>query len=148
LIYIFLPSEEGKEQDRLYFRQLLHELAKEYAQFISFLTVSPEFSHMRSQLGLSSSAPFAEIPALAVFNPRVGQAFPFNQKRTISPERISTFVQDIAAGSVKPFEAVEGKEIEWEDVVEEEEDIQKAYEESLRQLYKEEILKKAEKDEL
>lgn len=61
---------------------------------------------------------------------------------------MAKFVESIAAGKSPPYTGGDGKEIEWEDVVEEEEDMKKAYEEGLREKYKEEIRKKAAKDEL
>jgi hypothetical protein len=103
---------------------------------------------MRAQLGLSSSPDYASSPALAVYNPRVQEAFPFNQKRKIEPEKVANFVETIAAGKAKPYTGGDAKDIVWEDVVEEEEDMKKAYEEGLREMYKEEIRKKAAKDEL
>ena len=65
---------------------------------------SVEYNHMLPALGLQESG----APALAVFNPMYGQAFPHDQKKSITPEAVEGFVMDIVQGKVQPL----GKEEE------------------------------------
>jgi protein disulfide-isomerase A1 len=44
-------------------------------------------------------------PALAVFNPMYGQAFPHDQRKKISPEAVESFVMDIVQGKIQPLGA-------------------------------------------
>lgn len=53
---------------------------------------------MLSQLDLDPK----KLPAAAVYNPILGQVFPFDQSMEISPESIDEFVMDIVQGKVLP----------------------------------------------
>ena len=48
------------------------------------------------------------LPALAVFNPSFGQAFPFPGKE-ITAQTVEKFVLDIVGGKVKPLGGGEGE---------------------------------------
>lgn len=62
-----------------------------------------EYGHMLPALGLQDTG----SPALAVFNPMYGQAFPYDHKKNISPETVESFVMDIVQGKVQPLGAAE-----------------------------------------
>ncbi len=79
----------------------MRPLAKSFIEFMNFVTVdSNEYGHMRPQLGLDEGS----LPALVVYQPNIGQAFPFHQKRSIIPEAVEKFIHEIAEGKVVPFE--------------------------------------------
>lgn len=57
-----------------------------------------EYAYMAPALGLKAGV----FPALAVQNPAMGQVFPFDQKKNITPEAAEGFVLDIVQGNTKP----------------------------------------------
>lgn len=59
---------------------------------------------MLSQLDLDPK----RLPAAAVYNPGVGQVFPFDQSMEITPEVIDEFVMDIVQGKISPSGAGRG----------------------------------------
>jgi protein disulfide-isomerase A1 len=99
LVYYFARTEEERNE----YKTFLKPLAKKYKEYLSFVTVDAvEYGHMIPALGLHAGA----SPALAVFNPMYGQAFPYNQGRKIRPEEVESFVLDIVQGKVQPYGSV------------------------------------------
>jgi protein disulfide-isomerase A1 len=99
LVYYFARTEEERNE----YRTLLKPLAKKYKEYLSFVTVDAvEYGHMIPTLGLQDGS----SPALAVFNPMYGQAFPYDQGRKIKPEAVESFVLDIVQGKVQPYGSV------------------------------------------
>jgi protein disulfide-isomerase A1 len=97
LVYYFAPTS----QDRETYRESLKPLAKKFKEYLNFVTVDAvEYGHMLPALGIQDTG----SPALAVFNPMYGQAFPYDQKK-ITPETVESFVMDIVQGKVQPLGA-------------------------------------------
>jgi len=70
-----------------------------YKEFLSFVTVdAEEYSHMPQTLGLKPG----KFPALAVYNPTLGQIFPYNQRREITRQAVEEFILDIVQGKEQP----------------------------------------------
>lgn len=104
LVYYFAHTS----QDRDLYSESLKPLAKRFKEYLNFVTVDAvEYGHMLPALGLQDTG----APALAVYNPIYGQAFPHDQKKKITPETVESFVMDIVQGKVQPLGA-EGKEQE------------------------------------
>ncbi|PMD25441.1 thioredoxin-like protein [Hyaloscypha hepaticicola] len=102
LVYYFAH----KPQDLDNYREALKPLAKKFKEYLNFVTVDAvEYRHMLPALGLKDSG----FPALAVFNPMYGQAFPHDQKE-ITPKVVESFVMDIVQGKVPPLGAGGGGE--------------------------------------
>ena len=57
-----------------------------------------EYAYMAPALGLKAGV----FPALVVQNPMMGQVFPFDQARDITPEAAEGFVLDIVQGRTQP----------------------------------------------
>jgi protein disulfide-isomerase A1 len=75
-------------------------LAKKFKEYLNFVTVDAvEYGHMLEALGLKDDG----SPALAVFNPMYGQAFPYEQRKKITSEAVESFVMDIVQGKVQPM---------------------------------------------
>jgi protein disulfide-isomerase A1 len=99
LVYYFARTEDERNE----YKALLKPLAKKYKEYLSFVTVDAvEYEHMIPALGLQDGS----LPALAVFNPMYGQAFPYDQGRKIKPEAVESFVLDIVQGKVQPYGSV------------------------------------------
>lgn len=102
LVYYFARTSKDRET----YRESLKPLAKKFKEYLNFVTVDAvEYGHMLPALGIQDTG----SPALAVFNPMYGQAFPYNQKK-ITPETVDSFVMDIVQGKVQPLGAG-GKEV-------------------------------------
>jgi protein disulfide-isomerase A1 len=96
LVYYFAH----KPQDLDIYRENLKPLAKKFKEYLNFVTVNAlEYGHMLPALGLQDTG----SPALAVFNPMYGQAFPLDQKKKITPDVVESFVMDIVQGKVQPL---------------------------------------------
>ncbi|KAF4630338.1 hypothetical protein G7Y89_g7802 [Cudoniella acicularis] len=96
LIYIFANTEK----ERSGFRTSFKPLAKKYEEYLSFLTIDAvEYLDMVDPLGLKPG----KFPALAVYNPSFGQVFPYDQKQTITPEAVETFVLEIVQGKRQAY---------------------------------------------
>ena len=99
LVYYLARTEKELNE----YKTLLKPLAKKYKEYLSFVTVDAvEYGHMIPALGLQAGS----SPALAVFNPMYGQAFPYDQGRNIRPEAVESFVLDIVQGKVQPYGSV------------------------------------------
>jgi hypothetical protein len=95
LVYIFALTERGRDGYRTSFKAL----AKKYQEYLNFVIIDAvEYASMAPALGLEAGV----FPALAVQNPMLGQVFPFDQKRKITPDAAETFVLDIVQGKTKP----------------------------------------------
>ena len=102
LVYYFTRTP----QDRETYRESLKPLAKKFKEYLNFVTVDAvEYGHMLPALGIQDTG----SPALAVFNPMYGQAFPYDQKK-ITPETVESFVMDIVQGNVQPL-GTRGEEV-------------------------------------
>jgi protein disulfide-isomerase A1 len=100
LVYYFARTSKDRET----YRESLRPLAKKFKEYLNFVTVDAvEYGHMLPALGVQDTG----SPALAVFNPMYGQAFPYDQK-DITPETVESFVMDIVQRKVQPLGA--GKE--------------------------------------
>ncbi|KAH8747544.1 thioredoxin-like domain-containing protein, partial [Hyaloscypha finlandica] len=94
LVYYFARTFKDRET----YRESLKPLAKKFKEYLNFVTVDAvEYGHMLPDLGIQDTG----SPALAVFNPMYGQAFPYDQKK-ITPETVDSFVMDIVQGKVQP----------------------------------------------
>jgi len=110
-ISLIIQSQAGKSlvyyvahkpQDLDNYREDLKPLAKKFKEYLNFVTVDAvEYGHMLPALGLQDTG----SPALAVFNPMYGQAFPHDQKKKITSEVVESFVMDIVQGKVQPLGA-------------------------------------------
>lgn len=95
LVYIFALTERERDGYRL----ALTTLAKKYQEYLSFVIIDAlEYASMAPALGLEAGI----FPALAVQNPMLGQVFPFDQRRKITPDAVERFVLDIVQGKTKP----------------------------------------------
>jgi protein disulfide-isomerase A1 len=95
LVYIFALTE--RERDG--YRSTFTAVAKKYQEYLNFVIIDAvEYASMAPAVGLEAGV----FPALAVQNPMLGQVFPFDQKRTITPDAAETFVLDIVQGKTKP----------------------------------------------
>ena len=75
------------------------QLAKKYREYLNFVTIDAvEYAYMAPALGLNVEV----FPALAVQNPMMGQVFPFDQTRDITPEAAEGFILDIVQGRAQP----------------------------------------------
>ncbi|KAE9378273.1 hypothetical protein N431DRAFT_541785 [Stipitochalara longipes BDJ] len=96
LVYYFASTS----QDRETYRSSLQPLANKFKEYLNFVTVDAvEYGHMLPALGLQDTG----APALAVFHPMYGQAFPYDQRKKIVPEAVEGFVMDIVQGKVQPW---------------------------------------------
>jgi protein disulfide-isomerase A1 len=103
LVYYFALNPQDLDN----YRAALKPLAKKFKEYLNFVTVDAvEYGHMLPALGLRDSG----FPALAVFNPMYGQAFPYDQEKEITPEVVQSFVMDIVQGKVQPLGARGGGE--------------------------------------
>lgn len=95
LVYIFALTE--RERDG--YRSTFTALAKKYQEYLNFVIIDAvEYASMAPALGLEAGV----FPAMAVQNPMLGQVFPFDRKRKITPDAAETFVLDIVQGKTKP----------------------------------------------
>jgi protein disulfide-isomerase A1 len=67
---------------------------------------------MAPALGLKAGS----FPALAVQNPMMGQVFPFDQTRHITPVAEEDFVLDIVQGRTQPYSSPAGERIMHEEL--------------------------------
>lgn len=99
LLYIFTSSEEQRDAAR----DGLAELAKQFAEYIAFVTVDTLlFPDMAAALGLKTQAGQAAGPALALQNPQHGMIFAFDSKKDITMESVGQWISDIAEGKIRP----------------------------------------------
>ena len=92
-------ADTKKELDTL--QSSFRQLGKKYIEYLSFVTVdTTEYGHMLDQVGILQPA---KLPAVAVYNPRMGQVFPYDQGKEVEPNAIDEFVMDIVAGKVAPL---------------------------------------------
>lgn len=102
LVYIFALMDSERYEYRAEFTQL----AKKYQEYLNFVLIDAvEYAYMVPALGLEAGV----FPALAVQNPMMGQVFPFDQRRDITPEAAESFVLDIVQGKTKPSSGAGGE---------------------------------------
>lgn len=89
------------------------QLATKYQEYLNFVIVDAvEYAYMAPVLGLKAGV----FPALALQNPMLGQLFPYDQRREITPEAAEAFVLDIVQGKTKPSSNAAGEKIVHDDL--------------------------------
>lgn len=102
LVYIFALTDSERYEYRAKFTQL----AKKYQEYLNLgLIDAVEYAYMVPALGLEAGV----FPALAVQNPMMGQVFPFDQRRDITPEAAESFFLDIVQRKTKPSSGAAGE---------------------------------------
>jgi protein disulfide-isomerase A1 len=97
LVYYFTTTDSERDS----YVEAFRSLAKKYGEYLSFVTVDTgEYGEMVPNMGLAE----ADVPGLAVQNPRNGQVFPFSPGLDITPQAIEAFLMDISGGKVKPWD--------------------------------------------
>jgi protein disulfide-isomerase A1 len=109
LVYIFAETEN----ERLGYKTEFIQLAKKYQEYLNFVIIDAiEYAYMAPALGLKAGS----FPALAVHNPMMGQVFPFDQTRHITPVAAESFVLDIVQGRTQPYSSPTGEGIVHEEL--------------------------------
>jgi protein disulfide-isomerase A1 len=86
------------DRERSEYKGAFTDLAKKYKEYLNFVVIDAvEYADMAPGFGLEAGV----FPALAVQNPILGQVFPYDQKRKITPAAAESFVLDIVQGRIQ-----------------------------------------------
>ncbi|KAJ9617561.1 protein disulfide-isomerase precursor [Knufia peltigerae] len=107
LAYIFVSND----RDRSSLRRELYPVAKEYKDYINFVTIdSHEYGHMAPGLGLSAAAGDDDYdhesgyPALTVYSAWKDQVFPYPETEELEAEQVEAFLLQILHGERGPWD--------------------------------------------
>ncbi|OQU96736.1 Thioredoxin-like domain-containing protein [Cladophialophora immunda] len=96
LAYIFVADDA----DRTLFRRKLHPVAKQYKDYVNFVTIDgDEYGHMAASLGLHRG----HYPSFTVYSAWKDQVFPYPAVKRIEADNIEAFLLEILHGERAPW---------------------------------------------
>ncbi|KAL6252938.1 protein disulfide-isomerase precursor [Rhinocladiella similis] len=100
LAYIFVSND----RDRASLRRELYAVAKQYKEYINFVTIdSREYGHMARGLGLSGNT--SDYPAFTVYSAWKDQVFPYPEAEDLEAQQIEAFLLQILHGNRVPWDS-------------------------------------------
>lgn len=100
LVHYFVTTDELRSAWILEARKL----AKQYKEYLTFTIIDAnEYPNMMISLGLKPGA----RRALAVHSPHNGDRFPYPSDRSVTAEKVETYLMDIIQGKIKPWDGTE-----------------------------------------